>query len=291
MFLFEFASTQRCPSEVLAAWLHSPQGGAYLLPAKLMRALFSASALVLAVLGSFTLPAHAADTAYTALQVMAKKLGEDSLSHVVEVQGRYGAPEPLIWKISLFYGGGSSAYREIEVQKGKIVADRKPSRGSAAPLLDFNRLNLDSEGVFTLVNQEAKKAKVPFDRVDYRLISGSRGAAPVWKVSLWDGQAGQVGRYDIAADNGDILNGGFETQRDRPLPPTAPPLTDNGRYEEEDRAYLDQPGERVYREEREERVERREYRPSGGNFGDRVERHFERRGRQIKKFFSGGYFH
>src|SRR5439155_12711569 len=73
-------------------------------------------------------------------------------------------------------------------------------------LMDFKRLNLDSEGAFSIVNQEAGKARIGFDSIDYELrCADDPKSAPVWVLRLLDSRQRNVGTYYLAADNGAVL--------------------------------------------------------------------------------------
>ena len=239
--------------------------------------------------------AEAADTAYSALRVVGKRRGADALNRVLEVRGRNGAPEPALWKIVLDEPRARGGIRELEVQRGQIISERTPTGRTIGSPMNFNQLNLDSEGAFTVAHQEAEKAGVPFDRLDYLLKSGTGGGAPVWELSLFRGREGQVGSMVIAADTGSVLRQDGLNLRGRPYP------RQQDRDQIEDRDYVrrdDLPPEdedREYIEERREVTEERhEYRRRSGepirdvpSLFRRAGRHFERRGLQIKRFFTG----
>ncbi len=220
----------------------------------------------------------AEDTAYTALRAVGKQLGKESLNHVIEVRGRGGAPAPDLWKVTIGDPASRGGLREIEVQHGKIVAERSPLMRVINPAMNFNQLNLDSDGVFTIANDEAKKAGLPFDKVDYTLKSGARAGAPVWEVDLFDGHNGRVATVDIAADSGAIVHRDIATQA--APPPSAPP----GPYVERHPPIHDVPPPDVDSEEGQPLT-------GVGDFFDRVKRHivhhFEKRRRQFENFFSG----
>jgi hypothetical protein len=227
--------------------------------------------------------AMANDPAYTALRVVGKSRGEDTLKHVVELHGRQGVPQPSIWKIVLDDSRARGGIREIEVQNGKIVGERTPlDHGAVSPMV-LTQLNLDSEGAFTVANQEAQKLNKPFDHVDYVLQSGGANGAPVWKLEMIDSKAGHVGNIVIAADTGDILHEDFDHARggspqdaDRgyaegrdgntPPPDGPPPPSVAG-----DPGYSDH-GEPIR---------------SIPDFFHRVGKHFERRGKQLENFLTG----
>ena len=233
--------------------------------------------LVLFPLGAL----NAADTAYSALRVLGKRDGQEVLNHVVEVRGRDGAPQPVVWKIVIDDPRARGGVRELEVQRGKIVSERTPtSHGMNSPM-NFNQLNLDSEGAFTIANQEAQKTSVPFDHIDYLLKAGTGGGAPVWQLELFDGKNGRVASMDVAADSGTVLHKNFDTHRPQ----------------DDDHAYLD---------------DRRNPSPNGGpsgSYGDeghskpgepfrdvpdffhRLGKRFQKRGHQLENFFTGKSWH
>ncbi|MDQ3622560.1 MAG: hypothetical protein M3463_08740, partial [Verrucomicrobiota bacterium] len=226
----------------------------------------------------------------TALRVVGKQKGAEVLNRVVEVRGRSGMPQPAVWKVILLEPNARGGVRELEVQNGRIISERTPTsaRELGAPM-DFNRLNLDSEGLFTIVNQEAQTDRIPFDRLDYALRTGTDGRLPVWTVDLYDGRASVVASVKVAADTGNVLGkAGMragprvaegDNDRDYVRPPPRPIPNDEREY----------PG-RVYEEE--EIVEERWSEPgqpfsSVADFFQRLGRRVERRGKQLERFFSG----
>jgi len=197
------------------------------------------------------------------------------LNHVVELRGKDGSPNPSVWKVTVDEPRARGGVRELEVQKGKIISERTPTSRSSGSPMNFNQLNLDSEGAFTIANREAQKAAVPFDRVDYMLKSGTNGGAPVWDLELFDSRSStRTGSIAIAADSGTVLH----RQLDRPRGPGS-----------DDRAYLDdrldpsRPSGDGAMDEDDGRAG-----PGGlPGFLNRVGRHFQKRGRQLENFFTG----
>ncbi len=236
------------------------------------------SALVALLLFVFTLPAPAQETAYNALRVVGRAQGKETLNRVLELRGRSGSPQPAVWKITLDEPRARGGIREIEVQRGKIISERTPASSSIAGRpMNFTQLNLDSDGAFTIANQEAQKVGAPFDKVDYLLRSGSGGGAPVWQLELSDTKLGRAGSLDVAADTGAILTqrlsvpAGRASADNRPPPPNdrrdpPPPQSrsNSGGYS--------QPGE-----------------PFRGvdDFFHRLTRRFEKRSHQMENFVTG----
>lgn len=220
---------------------------------------------------------HAADSAYNALRVLGKRDGQDILNHVIEVRGKGGNPQPAVWKIVIDDPHARGGLREVEIEKGKIVSERTPTAShGAGSAMNFNQLNLDSEGAFTVANQEAQKGHLPFDRVDYILKSGTGGGVPVWELDLSDAKTGRSGNVEVAADSGTVLRHDFDshTAEDRTYvdgrggPPPPPP-------------YPSRPDADYHSSKQD---------PAPGTlpaFWNRVTRHIEKRERQLQNFFTG----
>jgi len=165
---------------------------------------------------------------------------------------------------------------EIEVQRGKIISERTPTnRSGGAAAMNFNQLNLDSDGAFTIADQEMQKHNLPFDHVDYVLRSPGASTPPVWSLELFDGPNGRIAKLELAADTGAVLNSQFgkapDYSQDRNY------LHDNGAPGDRpvaggrDRGYS-RPGEPFH---------------DVGDFFHRLGKRFERRGEQMKNFFTG----
>ncbi|RYD40222.1 MAG: hypothetical protein EOP83_35585, partial [Verrucomicrobiaceae bacterium] len=170
-------------------------------------------AIVLSILSQAVSAADPAGTAYGALRIVGREQGEDSLNRVLEVKGRFGNPQPQVWKVTLKDSKARGALRELDIQRGRIISERTPVSRAVGEVMNFNQLNLDSDGVFTIANQAAGKASVTFDRADYTLRSGTQGGAPVWTVDFYEGRRGRVGRFEIAADSGTVLRQDLQNSR------------------------------------------------------------------------------
>ena len=239
-------------------------------------------ALISALLFALVSVAPAQDSAYSALRVVGSTQGKEALNHVLELRGRAGSPQPAVWKITLDEPRAHGGVRELEVQRGKIISERTPaSARTAGSPMNFNQLNLDSDGAFTVANQEAQKAGAPFDHVDYLLRSGTGGGAPVWQIELTDSKLGRAGSIDIAADTGTILR----QEMNRPAGSAV-------RRPDDDRTYLDDhrtPPPPPRNDARSEEGYSRSGEPfrGVGDFFHRVGKRFEKRGGDLENFFTG----
>lgn len=246
-----------------------------------------ALALAFAALPSLALAEN--DTAYKALRIFGKKFGDQQLNRVFEVRGRAGSPQPQVWKISTADPGARGGVLEADVQRGKIISQRTPTtRGAGGAPLDLNTLNLDSDGAFTVANQEMEKRNAPFDRIDFVLRSSGQGRPPVWHLELFDGPHGKIASFDISADTGTVLEQNIGTPRNAPdqyaddrayvgggSPP--PPPRDDDRDRDRGRDYAADDGHSHSGEK---------FR-GVGDFFHRLGKRMERRGTQMKRFFGG----
>jgi hypothetical protein len=161
---------------------------------------------VLAVLSFAADTGRAVDTAYQALRTLGAQQGQGILSRVIEVRGSFGAPQPLVWAVLVDEPNARGGVREFEISKGKVISERTPVRpASIGSVMNFQLLNLDSEGVFTVANQEASKAGVGFDFASYTLRSREGQGTPIWIVELFTRKKRFVGALHVSADNGQIL--------------------------------------------------------------------------------------
>ena len=215
------------------------------------------------------------DTAYKALRTFGKQTGGDKvLSRVIEVRGRNGIPQPDVWKVIASDPSARGGLTEVEIQRGKIISQRTPTARAAnsSQTMDFNQLNLDSDGAFTVANQELQKRTLPFDRVDYLLRSPGSGKPPVWHLELYD-RGTKIGTMEVAADSGIVLEQKVQAGHAR-----QPDYSSDRNYVEghgpvDDREPgYSRPGE-PFR--------------GFGDFFHRLGKRFERRGDQLKHFFGG----
>ncbi len=222
------------------------------------------------------LSAFGQDTAYQALRALSAARDQAVLKSVIEVKGRSGTPQPENWIIVIDDPRARGGVREIEVSRGKVISERTPVKAysgiSVGVSMDFQKLNLDSQGAFTLAEEEAQKARVSFDSVDYLLRRDDTNGAPLWVLQLLDSSQRGVGTLKIAADNGNVLSRDFK------------PLVTSERTPERE-------GE--VRKRRGADRERREYvedeRPtrSRKHIGYRIDRRIHRIGGALQEFFTG----
>jgi hypothetical protein len=141
------------------------------------------------------------------MRTIGLQLNRDAVNHVISVTGTNGAPQPESWKILLDDPKARGGVRELEVSNDKIVSERTPLRsaveGSLGATIDTSKLNLDSSGAFTLVQQTAEKSHVTFATADYTLRVDERGN-PIWIIALQRQGGEPAGTIYVGANHGTI---------------------------------------------------------------------------------------
>ena len=161
-----------------------------------------------AVLLALAAPVFAQDhaTAYEALRVVGSQMGRDSVNHIISVTGAEGNPQPATWKIMIDDTQARGGVREVEVAGGRVVSERTPVRSvagsSEGATIKTARLNLDSNGAFTVASHTAEKSNTPFETATYALRT-DEGGDPIWIVTLQN-KSRPVGTIYIGANRGSV---------------------------------------------------------------------------------------
>src|SRR6185312_7765295 len=98
--------------------------------------------------------------------------------------------------------------REIEVANGRVVSERTPVRSvvgsTEGATINTSRLNLDSNGAFSVARRTAEKSNTQFETVTYTLRTDERGE-PIWIVTLENQSRHPVGTIHIGANRGTVV--------------------------------------------------------------------------------------
>ncbi len=156
-----------------------------------------------------TTVAASAATAYEALQTIKATRGDTILNQLVEARGESGQPQPQSWTIMMNDSSARGGIREFVVSGGQILSERTPVRGFGGqrdfPALNFSRLNLDSDGAFDIIEKQATARQLAFNSVDYTLRTDEASGAPLWVIRVYDYMGAPVGRMQISAENGEVV--------------------------------------------------------------------------------------
>ncbi len=215
-----------------------------------------------------------ATTAYEALRILGKQKNEALLDNIIEMRGDKGSPQPRVWKIIVKDATARGGAREFSVQGTRLTGEQA-AQTTGAPM-NMSQLNLDSDGVHTVAEREAKKVTFSYDHASYTLRAGSKGGSPVWEIRLTDEKSGGAASLHIAATTGNVLSSEGLVNHPKPaaaIPAPAP------RYQPEPEQRDPRPAPQGVAR----RVEPDN--PEPNRFFDRLGNHMSRRGRQIGDAF------
>lgn len=142
-------------------------------------------------------------TAYEAMRVVGTQLNRSFVNRVISVTGMHGNPQPEVWRVLLDDRNAPGGLREVEISRGRIVANRMRGRSGPVSVIDTAKLNLDSSGAFSVARSTAEKSHALFATASYMLRNDARGN-PVWIVTLEDRSGAPAGAIHIGANRGTV---------------------------------------------------------------------------------------
>lgn len=148
---------------------------------------------------------YGGETAYDALRAASARVGRDAQNRVLEMRGKSGQPQPVIWRVAVAEDGARGGVQEVDVQRGRVVGVKRMSVAPVGVRLNLSAIQLDSDGAFNVANGEAIRAGVSYDRLNYTLSADNQAGIPVWSVELLDGPSTRVGALKISADSGNVI--------------------------------------------------------------------------------------
>ncbi len=151
-----------------------------------------------------------APTAYDALRTVGAARGEGIYQRLVTITGRGAAPQPVRWTLVFVEPASPTGLVQIDVERGAIVSainlnDRKLRATASKKLMDLARLNLNSDGAFSIVEAEARNNRLGFDSVNFFLQAHEVTSQPVWLAELRNYRNERVGTTLISAETGKVL--------------------------------------------------------------------------------------
>lgn len=152
----------------------------------------------------------AADTAYVALQDLAKQGGTKKLGDVMLLRGEGGDPQPQEW---IVFRGPMNArtYQGYGIRTGGGILGAKVPAATLglephAQQIEFSMLSLDSHGAWQIAKREARKENFRFGRVDYELKTNPMAGVPAWSLRLYNEKKHYLGELTLSAATGEVLS-------------------------------------------------------------------------------------
>ena len=153
--------------------------------------------------------AHADDTALQALKALKDAKGDELMTHLVEMTGDGGNPQPNRWKALFNDPSARGGVREIVIENNAISSERTPLRGFAGtgdmPVVNAAEVKVDSDKLFHMADNAALNLKVGFHTLDYALRAGEKSNQPVWTIHLYDKMGASIGKMEISAVTGSVI--------------------------------------------------------------------------------------
>ena len=166
-----------------------------------------------------------------ALDILAKRFGEDRIEWVVEMRGFDGIPEPPEWEV--YIHDPSTRYLTREYWVGDREATNEGASDDFFPdrspfgYFRVAELKLDSKAAFTIAEAEARKARVGFDKLNYFLRCREFSREPIWMLELIDASNDLVGKVYISGENGEVLRTVWVLRGSRGRPDGGPLVLDS----------------------------------------------------------------
>ncbi len=169
------------------------------------------------------LSAHAQGTsARQALDLISAQFGPQAVQWIAEMRASGGVPQPNEWKVLAYDDRAPRLLYNFVAGNGRagdggIDQMRYPGDipvGYFSP----NQIAVDSVAAFTVVEGEARKARMAFDSCDYMLRVRDFSTEPIWRLELFDASNALVGKIYLSANSAQVLRTVwiYRDQRARP---------------------------------------------------------------------------
>ena len=179
--------------------------------------------LALSVLISSPAAAAGGPAAREALRMLGRERGASWLERIVQISGDRGMDQPLAWHIVAADANGT--LREFFISKKGIISEGPvPSQSVSlvtGPVVSQKKLSLDSTMAFMKANEAAKRAKIGYDSVSYRLRSTDRSGQSAWYLQLNNTAGQKVAEITVSAESGRVSQ--FLAYNPAPPPPPQSP--------------------------------------------------------------------
>lgn len=161
-------------------------------------------------------------SARQALDLVSNQFGPQAVQWVAEMRAHGGIPQPTDWKILAYddraprllynFVAGNGRAGDAGIDEMRYPADVPV--GYFSP----NQIAVDSVAAFTVVEGEARKARMAFDSCDYLLRVRDFSTEPIWRLELFDAKNALVGKIYLSGNSAAVLRTVwiYRDQRARP---------------------------------------------------------------------------
>jgi len=152
--------------------------------------------------------AQAGLSAYHALERYGALRGEGAMHELIQVRSEGYGTQPGEWIFTRLRGSTILPAEILSTSGGlrsgstALALEGVPNHPRA---INFDILNLDSDGALRIARRKAKEQFFRIDRVDYLLRTDPLANVPAWNLILYDENKAKLGRLVINATTGSIL--------------------------------------------------------------------------------------
>ena len=147
--------------------------------------------------------------AKAAINRIAEKHGAKLIDKIVEMKATNGQSQPEEWEVIVFDSSSQYLLREFWVGDTRatdegVNYDYYPEKQPTG-FINLDRIKLGSVAAFKVLDEEAARAQIGFDSIDYHLRCREFSDEPIWTLTAKSAGGYQVGRVDLSADTGEVL--------------------------------------------------------------------------------------
>lgn len=151
--------------------------------------------------------AEGGPAAKEALRILARDRGAAYNDRIIQVSGDRGMDQPAAWHIVAVDGSG--VLREFLISRKGILREG-PVPSQAIPLVNgviipMKQATVDSTIAFMKANEAAKKARIGYDSIIYRLRCRDQKGNPAWTLQLNNAAGQRLAEVTVSASTGKVI--------------------------------------------------------------------------------------
>lgn len=161
-------------------------------------------------------------SARQALDLVSAQFGPQAVQWVAEMRASKGIPQPSDWQILAYDDRAPRLLYNFVAGNGRAgdagVDEMRYPGDIPVGYFSPNQIAVDSVAAFTVVEGEARKARMAFDSCDYMLRVRDFSTEPIWRLELFDASNALVGKIYLSANSAQVLRTVwiYRDQRARP---------------------------------------------------------------------------
>lgn len=149
-------------------------------------------------------------SAKDALAAVARTHGPASTAAIVEMTGTFGQDQPEKWSLISWDERSVFNLRNYQIERGEVIdggddyARHYPDNPPTG-FVPIAKLKIDSTLAFEIAEKEARRARMGFNSLNYRLAAMEYATEPVWTLDLIDADENLAGKIYLSGETGEVL--------------------------------------------------------------------------------------